>query len=86
MAHIEFNEHWEELYRRALFEEDRDKLPSLLEQAHRAVQNRVRELWYSPAHGPKTSERERRELHAADYYLGLLRSLETRRALAKDGS
>lgn len=81
MAQLETSEHWEELYRRALFEEDRDKLPDLLERAHRAVQNRVRELWYSRA---KPSERERRELHAADYYLGLLRSLENRRALIRE--
>jgi hypothetical protein len=86
MTDIEINEHWSELYRRALFEEDRDKLPSLLEQAHRAVQQRVRELWYSPARGSKASGRERRELDAAAYYLDLLRSLETGKALAKEGS
>lgn len=74
------NENWSELYRRALFEEDRDKLPVLLEQAHQAVQARVRELWYSPAECHSSPDKERRELDAAAYYLGLLKSLEARKA------
>ena len=86
MAQIETNENWAELYRRALFEEDRDKLPYLLERAHRAVQHRVRELWYSPARGKRVSDKERRELHAAEYYLGLLRSLETQKGFGEEGS
>lgn len=86
MAYIETNENWAELYRRALFEEDHNKLPSLLEQAHRAVQHRVRELWYSPARAQRISEKERRELDAADYYLGLLRSIETKKAFEEEGS
>ena len=72
--------HWSELYRKALFEEDRSKLPSLLEQADRAVQQRIRELWYSRAPAQKLLEKERRELDAAAYYLGLLRSLQARKA------
>lgn len=71
-------EHWAELYRRALFEEDRDKLPVLLQQAHQAVQQRVRELWESPTRGQDVTDKERHELHAAAYYLGLLQSLETK--------
>jgi hypothetical protein len=78
MAGIDKKEHWGELYRRALFEEDRNKLPLSLEQAHQAVQQRVRELWYSPADGRNVTDKERRELDAAAYYLGLLRSLEAR--------
>lgn len=80
------NEHWSELYRRALFEEDRDKLPALLEKANQAVQERVRELWYSPIGGKSVIDKERRELDAASYYLGLLKSLEVRKALGDHGS
>ena len=68
-------EQWGELYRRALFEEDRNKLPLSLERAHQAVQQRVRELWYSPTDGQNVTDKERCELDAAAYYLGLLRSL-----------
>jgi len=78
MARINAKEHWAELYRRALFEEDRNKLPLLLEQAHQAVQQRIRELWYSPTRGQNVPEKERHELHAAAYYLDLLRSLEAK--------
>jgi hypothetical protein len=78
MAGIDKKEHWGELYRRALFERDRNKLPLSLEQAQQAVQLRVRELWYSPTDNQNVIDKERRELDAAAYYLGLLRSLEAR--------
>ena len=84
MAEINKKEHWAKLYQRALFEEDRNKLPLLLEQAHQAVQQRVRELWYSPTCGQNVTDKERHELHAAAYYLGLLRSLEARKAYGED--
>ena len=74
------NENWTELYRRALFEEDREKLPALLEQAQQAVQARVLQLWYSPVDSQSLSEKERRELDAAAYYLGILKSLEARKS------
>jgi hypothetical protein len=77
MAGEEKKEHWGELYRKALFEEDRNKLPVSLEQAHKAVQQRARELWYSPTDSQNT-DKERRELDAADYFIGLLQSLEAR--------
>ena len=82
MAIINDNQHWSELYRKALFEEDRSKLPSLLEEADRAVQQRLRELWYSRAPAGNVLDKERRELDAAAYYLGLLRSLQVRKAYA----
>jgi len=84
MAGINKKEHWADLYRRALFEEDRNKLPLLLEQAYRAVQQRVRELWYSPTGGQNVTDKERNELHAAAYYLDLLRSLEVRKTFGED--
>ena len=79
MAGINKKEHWAELYRRALFEEDRNRSPLLLEQAYHAVQQRVRELWYSPTRGQNVTDKERNELHAAAYYLDLLRTLEARK-------
>ena len=84
MAGIDKNEHWGELYRRALFEEDRNKLPLSLEQAHQAVQQRILELWYSPTRGQNVSHKERSELHTAAYYLDLLRSLESRKTFGED--
>jgi hypothetical protein len=86
MDEVNKNEHWSELYRKALFEEDRNKLPFLLEKAYDAIQKRVRELWYSPTAELKVPERERRELHAAAYYLGLLRSLETKNNMTGEGA
>ena len=84
MAGINKKEHWADLYRRALFEEDRNKLPLLLEEAHQAVQQRVRELWYAPTRGQNVTDKERHELHTAAYYLGLLRSLEARKSFGED--
>ena len=83
MAGINKKEDWVELYRRALFEEDRNRLPLLLEQAYQAVQQRVRELWYSPTRGQNVTDKERNELHAAAYYLDLLRTLEARKTFRK---
>jgi hypothetical protein len=84
MAGINKKEHWADLYRSALFEKDRTKLPLLLEQAYQAVQDRVRELWYSPSCGQNVTDKERHELHAAAYYLDLLRSLEARKTFGED--
>ncbi len=78
MTAVDKKEHWGELYRRALFEEDRARLPLSLQQAHQAVEQRVRELWYPPTDGQNVTDKERRELNAATYYLGLLRSLGDR--------
>ena len=78
MAGIDKKEHWGELYRRALFEEDLNKLPLSLEQAHQAVHQRVRELWYSPTDGQNVIDKERRDLDNAAYYLGLLQSFAAR--------
>ncbi len=60
---------WPELYRVALLESDRGRLPVRIEEAHKAIQQRARELWY--AGSPET--RERRDLDAAVRFLGLLR-------------
>lgn len=79
MAEIHEKEHWADLYRRALFEEDGSKLPLMLERARQAVQQRVRELWHLTTRGQSVSAKERQDLHTAAYYLDLLRSLEVRK-------
>ena len=78
MAEIHEKEHWADLYRRALFEEDGSKLPLMLERARQAVQQRVREL---ATRGQSVSAKERQDLHTAAYYLDLLRSLEVRKRI-----
>jgi hypothetical protein len=60
---------WHDLYREALMETDPARSPALIEEAYRAVQRRTLELWY--ASSPETKERH--ELDAALYFLGLLR-------------
>ena len=71
MANTEVNRHWLELYREAVLEPARKKMRTLVAQAHRAIQNRARELWY--AGSPVTSER--RQLDAASNFLGILRTI-----------
>lgn len=62
---------WRELYREALLESDPTRVPILIEEAYKAVQRRTLELWY--ACRPETKERH--ELDAALYFLGLLRMI-----------
>jgi hypothetical protein len=64
---------WPELYRVALLESDRSRLSARIEDAHKAIQHRARELWY--AGSPET--RERHDLDAAVRFLGLLRMVGT---------
>ena len=74
MAAVTKKEHWAKLYRRVLFEGDRNKLALMLEQAHQAVQRRVSELRSSATQDQ--NRKERRDLDVAAHYLGLLQSLE----------
>lgn len=60
---------WPELYRGALLESDRGRLPARIDEAREAIRCRARELWY--AGSPET--RERHDLDAALHFLGLLR-------------
>lgn len=39
------DEQWFGMYRAAILELDPEKLPQLLEQAHKAVQERLRQVW-----------------------------------------
>jgi hypothetical protein len=60
---------WPELYRQAILESDRGRLPAWIEEASEAIRRRSRELWY--AGSPES--RERRDLDSALRFLGLLR-------------
>jgi hypothetical protein len=84
MAEMNEKEDWAELYRTALFEEDRNKVPLPLERARQAVHKRVRELWHLTTRGQSVSAKERHELHTAAYYLDLLRSLEVRKKAGRE--
>jgi hypothetical protein len=63
---------WPELYRQAILESDRSRLPARIDKASKAIRRRSRQLWY--AGSPET--RERRDLDAALHFLGLLRRVE----------
>jgi hypothetical protein len=73
MPDIHTEKTWPELYRQALLEADPGLLAERIEQAHKAILFRARELWYSNAH----SSRERQDLDAALHFLGLLKSVAT---------
>ena len=60
---------WPQLYKRALRESDRARLPARIDEASEAIRRRGRELWY--AGSPET--RERHDLDVALRLLGLLR-------------
>ena len=62
---------WPTLYREALLESDSSRLPARIDEAHKAIQLRARELWY----GGSPETRERHDLDAAVRFLGLLRSV-----------
>jgi hypothetical protein len=63
---------WPELYRQALLESDRGRLPARIDEASEAIRRRARELWYAGS----AETRERRDLDAALHFLGLLRTNE----------
>ena len=62
---------WRQLYRQALFEPDLGKLSMRIEQAHDAIHWRRLQLWHSGG----VDVRERSELDAVSYFLGLLGNL-----------
>jgi hypothetical protein len=62
--------HWKELYRSALFELNKDKLPARIAAAEKIIAARARELFNSGDHDIL----ERRELNVALYALVALRS------------
>lgn len=68
MAACEENANWLSLYREAVRENDRAKLPGRVAQALYAMRRRTLELWYAGA--PDTTERRR--IDAASHHLRLL--------------
>lgn len=64
------NERWLELYKEAVLEHDPERLVSRITEAHKAIHERERQLWY--AGSLEQSERER--LEAASRYLEALRA------------
>jgi hypothetical protein len=66
---LETSKDWPALYRVAVLESERGRLPARIDEASAAIRHRVRELWY--AGSPAT--KERRDLEAALRFLGLLR-------------
>jgi hypothetical protein len=67
---------WKELYKAALFENDRERLPALISQAQKAAMVRLRELLL----GHQTDCRaERQALDNALYFLSLLEKVSLRK-------
>jgi len=69
MSQVQPKDYWHDLYHEALMESDPARSPLIIEEAYRAAQRRALELWNARA--PETKERH--ELDAAIYFLGLLR-------------
>lgn len=64
---------WPQLYRQALLESDRTRIPARVDEAHKAIQDRAREFWYAGS----SETQERHDLDAAVGILRLLRMVET---------
>jgi hypothetical protein len=65
----ETSKNWPALYRVAVLEPERGRLPARIDEASAAIRCRARELWYAG----ELETKERRDLHAALRFLGLLR-------------
>lgn len=78
MDAAETSKDWRELYKEAVLEHDPERLGTRISQAHKAIQERTRDLWYQGS--PEVSERQR--LTAATHYLEILRSLLQKRRAA----
>lgn len=77
MNHQESAE-WREMYKLALFEPDPEKLAMRIENAREAIRWRICELWDLGT----TDTKERSQLDAATYFLGLLHSINARKTPA----
>lgn len=70
MDDTENQQHWHDLYRRAMQEPDPALLELRIREAQQSVQNRARQLWYEKS--GETKERE--ALSSAAHLLEVLRS------------
>jgi hypothetical protein len=68
-------EHWIELYKEAISENDAERLGTRISEAQNAIQVRARQLWAEGSQ--EATERER--LQAAYQYLEILHSLARQR-------
>jgi hypothetical protein len=66
---LETSKNWPALYREAVLESERGRLPARIDEASAAIRRRAKELWYV---GPRETK-ERRDLDAALRLLRLLR-------------
>jgi len=71
MDAVETTKDWRGLYKEAVLEHDPERLDARISQAHKAIQERARQLWYEG--GREVSERE--HLTAAAHYLEILHAL-----------
>lgn len=79
MPNSETTADWRELYRKALFEADSEKVLVRINLASQAIRCRVLELWQlRPA-----NEKERSELDATAHFLALLRSMSEKKQPAQ---
>ncbi len=70
MDDTEDQQHWRDLYRRAMQEPDPALLEIRIREAQKSVEKRARQLWYE-----KPAEREERDaLNSAAHLLEVLRS------------
>jgi hypothetical protein len=67
---------WRQLYENVIFEEDPLARAARAHAAETAIRHRVLELWRTDT-AEALDARERLELHAALYFVQLLRSLQT---------
>jgi hypothetical protein len=79
MLKIRNQKSWAELYQRALFEDDSDRLQVKVKEAQQAIRQRAKELWQANSAGHQIDLRERHELEAALYFLNLLQSIQAQR-------
>ena len=78
----EMHKGWRVLYRDAVLESDPTRLMLRIREAHKAIQDRTRQLWYE---GSIDSE-ERQALAAASHYLEILRTLGGREVVREKRS
>jgi hypothetical protein len=79
MLKIRNQKSWAELYQRALFEDDSDRLQVRVKEAQQAIRQRAKELWQANSAGHPIDVSERHELEAALYFLNLLQSIQAQR-------
>jgi hypothetical protein len=66
---LETSKNWSALYREAVLESERGRLPARIDEASAAIRRRAKELWYVRP----LETKERRDLDAALRFLRLLR-------------